>query len=124
MKVRITIDENMVIKKAKADTLHAPYSICGKGATPVSDIKGLKIAPGWRRSVKRILGRTKGCTHIRDLIMGPLAHTAYQTVIPMRMQNKIDKGSKEKPAVIGTCIAWDETGPVVKRCWPQHYKHS
>ena len=121
MKVRITIDDEMEVLEAQAETIQSPYSICELGAPPVSELKGLKIGPGWRRAVGEVLGRTKGCTHLRDMIMGPLAQTAYQTIIPMRRRKNPNKQPDKKPSVIGTCVAWDDAGPIVKQTWPQYF---
>ena len=113
--------DSMEVMAAEAETLGSPFGICTDGAPPVSGLKGLKIGPGWRNSVSEVLGRTKGCTHIRDLVMGPLAQAAYQTIIPKRLRNQDDAALTKKPAVLGTCVAYDPAGPVVKQRWPQFF---
>lgn len=121
MVVRLTIDDDMQVTAAEAATLSSPFGFCTNGAPPVAGLKGLKIGPGWREAVRGVLGRTKGCTHIRDLIMGPVAQTAYQTIIPMRNRKRAGAAPKNRPAVLGTCIAYDPAGPIVKRIWPQFH---
>jgi hypothetical protein len=124
MKVRVTIDDSMEIQAAEAVTLASPFTICDQGAPAVSGLKGLKIGPGWRNAVRDVLGRTKSCTHIRDLVTGPLAQAAYQTIIPMRNRKNAGQPPKRKPAVLGTCVAYDRDGPIVKRMWPQYFTGS
>lgn len=119
MVVRLTVDDAMVVQAAEAVTKGSPFTICEQGAPPVSGLKGLKIGPGWRKAVSGVLGRTKGCTHIRDMIMGPVAQAAYQTIIPMRNRKNAGKQPKRAPAVLGTCVAYDPAGPIVQRMWPQ-----
>jgi len=122
MTVRITIGDDMVIREAEAETIGSPFGICVNGAPPVAGLKGLKLGPGWRNAVREVLGRTKGCTHIRDMVMGPLAQAAYQTIIPMRNRMNKDKPVTRKPAVLGTCVAYDPSNPIVKSMWPQFYE--
>ncbi len=121
MVVRVTIDDSMVIMAAEAETVGSPFGICVEGAPAVAGLKGLKIGPGWRKAVHGVLGRTKSCTHIRDMIMGPLAQAAYQTIIPMRNRKNAGKPPTHKPAVLGTCVAYDPASHIVKRMWPQYY---
>jgi len=126
MIVRLTMNDRMEIQAAEAETLASPFGICAEGAPPVAGLKGLRIGPGWRKAVAEVLGRTKGCTHIRDMIMGPVAQAAYQTIIPIRNRKAKDKGLDKtltkRPPVLGTCVAYDPAGEVVKKAWPQFYE--
>ena len=80
MWVRLTIDENMVVHEAEASTEASPFAMCGDVTPRVAELKGLRIARGWTRKVRKILGKTLGCTHITQLLLGPLATTAFQTI--------------------------------------------
>ena len=79
MKVRITVDVNLIVKDAHAITISGPYQICPKGAENFKNLIGIKIGPGWKRRVLERIGGPSGCTHITELT-GPLATTAYQTI--------------------------------------------
>ena len=46
------------------------------------------------------------------------AAAAFQTVAQVRYFKYV-RGTK--PDMIDTCLAWDSSGPVVKREWPQYY---
>ena len=120
MVVRLTVDEDLVVREAEAFTTASPYVICGDANSNVPKLAGLQIGVGWRASVKKIMGRTHGCTHIRDLIMGPVALTAYQSIIPWRNRST-QQPPNDKPAILDTCYAYSIDGPVVERIWPQYF---
>lgn len=44
-----------------------------------------KIGPGWNNRVKELLGKTKGCTHITEML-AQLATTAFQSMYSHRRQ--------------------------------------
>jgi hypothetical protein len=122
MLVRLSVDTDLVIHAATAVTEASPYTICTDANHAVGTLVGKSIGPGWRGEVKRALGRTKGCTHVRDLLVGPLAQTAYQTIVPLRVARRATATRHTRPpAVLGTCHAYAADGPIVKRQWPQFF---
>ena len=123
MHMRLTVDTDMVVQSAEASTEASPFSVCVNANLHVSELAGVTIGPGWRKAVKRVMGRTMGCTHVRDILMGALAQTAYQTIIPMRGRRKPKDPQTltAPPAVVGTCIAYASDGPIVERQWPQFF---
>ena len=120
MVVRLTVDEDLLVQNAEAFTAASPYLTCSDANSNVPNLAGLQIGPGWRAGVKKVMGRTLGCTHIRDLIMGPIALTAYQSIIPWR-NRKTQQPPGDNPAILGTCHAYATDGPIVERLWPQHF---
>ena len=129
MLVRLTIDTDLVVHKAEAITESAPFNICPIVNDRIAGLKGLKITTGWGRNVKNTLGGIKGCTHINQLLTGPLATTAYQAIIPRQEREKkgTNNSYKEKnkrPALIDTCHAFDANGENVKRLWPEFCKEN
>jgi len=121
MRVRLTIDDELVVQSAEAVTEAAPFNMCGNIAPDYSKLAGLKIGPGWRKNVMSRLGRTHGCTHISDLVLGPLPVTAFQAVIPARRMRENEVGDGARPSTLDTCHALASTSPVVKRRWPEFY---
>ena len=115
MKVRITIDFDMVIQHAEAVTVHGPYAICPKGADNITGLIGLQIGPGWKRKVQTAIGGPKGCTHITEL-MGPMATTAFQTLYGEKARQKRDTTGADQtqqlktplPSLTNSCIAYAE----------------
>ena len=129
MIIRLTIDTDLVVLKAEALTESAPFHICPVINKNISTLEGLKITSGWRRRVQNAIGGLKGCTHINQLLTGPIATTAYQSIVPRQSQkdNQIKNKSnneRQRPSVINTCHAFDSKGANVKRLWPEFYEES
>ena len=129
MLIRLTINTDLVVQKAEALNESAPFHNCPVLNGHVAALKGLKITSGWRRNVQKLIGGIKGCTHISQLLTGPLATTAYQSIIPRQDQKENASGTKSKrndkrPEVIGTCHAFDPAGANVKRLWPDFYEEN
>lgn len=122
MRVRLTIDEDLVVQSAEAVTEAGPFNMCGNIAPDYAQLAGLQIGPGWRKNVIRRLGGIKGCTHISDLVLGPLPVTAFQAVIPARRKRENEPADGSRPATLNTCHALAATSPVVKRRWPSFYE--
>ena len=117
MQVRLTLDRAMTVRAIEVTTNHAPYDVCPSVAPGYQALVGAKIGAGWRKAVTEAVGRTKGCTHITELLM-PMATVAFQT-----MGNwKPGEVGAEKPRFIDGCKAWSSEGPVVKRLFPMHYR--
>jgi hypothetical protein len=84
------------------------------------------VGDGWRKAVNAALGRTKGCTHLRELLM-PAATVAFQTMgsWPRKGQVATEETpdmTEKKPYFIDGCKAWAADGEVVKRLFPLHYR--
>ena len=115
MKLRITVDIDMIVKDALATTLLGPYPICPQGAYNFKKLIGIKIGPGWKRRVHSRIGGSSGCTHITELT-GPMATTAYQTVGgEISRQKRLGKTLKnlikddQTNALENSCIAYSKT---------------
>ena len=123
MEIRLTVDDDLVVRKAEASTLSSPYSICGDINDIFSTLEGAVIAPGWRREVIKRMGGVKGCVHLSDLVIGPMAVTAHQTVLTARQRRKKAEPGKEPPQ-LNSCHAYAQNSDIVKRTWPEFYKES
>ena len=129
MKITLTLDMMLIIKEAKAITIFSPFDVCKQANQSFQNLVGLKIKTGWKKDVDKIIGKTKGCTHIRELLI-PMATTAFQTILgykskSSRKNSHFDKKSKtldKKPRLLGSCYAFDPESDVVKRLWPYWYK--
>ncbi len=121
MKIRVTIDSEMSIHGAEAATITAPFDPCAIPPTVFPKLQGLSFKKGWKHDVAKIMGGTKGCTHLRELL-GVLATVAYQTVVSSDGYfAKIDSGEIE-PFFIGTCYSYEQSGPVIEKLYPDFYK--
>ena len=123
MEVRLTLDDDLVVQKAEASTVASPYSICGEISPGFSALEGLAIKPGWRGQVIKRLGGVKGCVHITDLVTGPVAVTAHQTIFTARKKRKT-AAPGEKPPQLSSCYAYRPSSSVVKRLWPEFHEES
>lgn len=79
MRVRITVDDECVIRDAVAVTEAAPYACCADINPSYAKLVGLKLAAGFTAAVRERLGGVAGCTHITELL-SPMATTAHQTI--------------------------------------------
>ncbi len=121
MLIRLTMDGDRTIHKAEAATEHSPYNICPHVTESFSKLEGLKIEAGWRKAVMRVFGGVHGCTHLTDLLLGPLATTAVQTIIPDGSEEVPVKERRDASWLIDKCHAFASDGPVVQREFPEHY---
>ena len=71
--------------------------------------------------MKELLGGTRGCTHLVELL-GPMATTAYQTLVGQRRKKpQPEDAPRRKPWHLDTCHALASDGPIVKKDWPDFY---
>lgn len=122
MWIRLTVDEDLNVQQAEATTDSGPFSICRDVNAQFKLLEGLRIAPGWRKAVFGKMGGTSGCTHLNDLLIGPLAVAAFHTVSAARAKRKESGGPEQKPALLDSCHAFASDSPVVKREWPEFYQ--
>ncbi len=132
MWLRLTVDENLVVRGAEAATDTGPFPICPAITANFKRLEGLSIGAGWRKSIRERLGGVEGCTHLVELL-GPLATVAFQTIFgeKARMKREAEargetaddpEASGRKPRLLNTCHAFAETSPVVERLWPDWYR--
>ena len=133
MRVRIAVDESLIIREAEAETISAPYHICPSATAVFSNLVGVAIASGWQRNVRKAIGTNHGCTHITQL-MGQVGTVVMQTTFGERRRRMTEenakvgakhKGEGSKPyapptALINTCYSYRPESPVVKRLWPDY----
>lgn len=118
MRVRITIDDRMVIHALEATTLSAPFPECRDAVAPMQRMVGLQIGQGWRRAIDTHLGAIRGCAHLRELLFN-MGTAAFQTVPHYReVVLRAGAANGAPPGPIGGCLAWDSDGPVVARVAP------
>ncbi|MBI4185362.1 MAG: DUF2889 domain-containing protein [Proteobacteria bacterium] len=124
MWLRLTVDDGFRIRDAEAVTDAGPYRLCAEVGPNFARLKGLTIGPGFHRKVRELLGGVEGCTHLVELL-GPLATTAFQTLVRTRMarDGRDDPGFKHDrpPAALNSCHAYRTDREVVKRLWPAFY---
>lgn len=120
MWVRLTVDDDFVVRRAEAWTAKGPYSICQEVNPGFASLAGLKIAPGWNRKVHERIGGARGCTHLVEML-GQLATTAFQTLWAAQASKAGRSPSRPSPELINTCHTYRSDSPVVGRELPERY---
>ncbi len=125
MRLRVTLDKSMVVRDIEADTAEAPYDPCFTVAPAFKRLVGAQVGGGWRKAVNEAVGGTKGCTHLKELLM-PVATVAYQTMGGWPKPGTVitadsPERDRKKPYFLDGCRAWATDGPVVQRLYPLHY---
>jgi hypothetical protein len=120
MWIRLTIDLDMKIHAVEARTVHSPYHTCGEIVGNYQVLIGETIKAGWTQRTRELLGGTKGCTHLLELL-GPVATTAFQTLYSAREKRGPADADGKRPPLIDTCHAWAANGPVVMRRYPAFF---
>jgi len=126
MAIRATVDDDFRIVAIESSTDYAPFGECQQGKSPMQQMVGVVMGRGWRTAIERALGNTRGCTHLREMLFN-MATVAFQTVPAYRERLRREAagpGAKrpaetEPPFFMDKCIAWDFTGPLVARTYPQ-----
>ncbi len=120
MSLRLTIDDDFVIREVEAVTDFAPFRVCPAVTPNFQRLVGVKIAAGFRREIARRLGGVEGCTHLVELL-GPMATTAFQTIRPYRRRKSGREPRTESPGFLDSCHALRRDGDTVKAHWPEYY---
>jgi hypothetical protein len=120
MWIRLTIDEDFMIKDIEAVTEAGPYEACPAIAPNFAKVIGLRIGPGWRQKVRQQLGGTEGCTHLVEMLCA-MATVAFQSLYPVLAKKDSLTPRKDRPGFIDSCHAFRSDGPVVKKTWPEFY---
>lgn len=119
MWLRLTVDPSATIVAAEAVTDAGPYgSACGTIAPDYAQLVGVRIGRGYRDAIRRLFGRTAGCTHMNELAnaMGSAAMQALWEVM------KPGADSDQPPPHIDGCHALKSDGPQVARFYPRWFR--
>lgn len=118
MRVVLVVDQDWLIREARATSAAAPTPYCGEIAAAYAALQGLKIGRGFRRELLQRLGGEQGCTHLTDLVEA-LAITVFQTLMTLRYDGRQAPGdtSDGNPIrhVLGTCHAYRRDGPAARK---------
>lgn len=116
MWLRITVDRTLTILDAVAASDAHPYPGHCAAITPdYLKLIGMAIRPGFTNQVRQLLGGTRGCTHLTELV-GALATAAYQTLAGQGTQDP-----SRKPFQLDGCHALRSDHPAVARFYPRWY---
>jgi hypothetical protein len=120
MRVRMVVDDELVVHEVCASTDVSPYPVCPEAAGSLAAMVGDRISAGWSRRVKQKLGGRASCTHLMELLL-PMATAAYQTIAPVRLNRPERLGLDGRPVRLDSCLAYAGDGEVARQRWPEHY---
>ncbi len=123
MALRVTVDDDFVIRAIETSMDDIPLPECGAARDPMQALVGVTIGRNWRLAVERALGGTRGCAHLRELIFN-MATIAFQTIPSGKLLRRGEATPPQAqggqpPFHLGRCITWDVNGSAVARHFPQ-----
>lgn len=124
MWIRLTVDDDFVVHAIETSMASTPLDECQNATPPMQGMVGVNLGPGLRKAIERVLGRTQGCTHLRELLVN-MATVAYQLISHGKRYRQgfdafqVGPELKHPPRHLGQCITWDVDGPAVARIYPQ-----
>jgi hypothetical protein len=118
MWLRLTVDRRATVVAAQAVTEAGPYGreACGAITPDYGRLVGVQIARGWRETIRRLFGRTAGCTHINELA-GAMGSAALQA-----LWRELTADPDARPFSIDGCHALKASGPQVAKFFPRWYR--
>lgn len=120
MWLRVTIDRSLTILDAIASSDAVPYpGGCETIAPAYKKLIGLNLARHFRKNVKDLLGGTRGCTHITEMLAG-LPTAAIQSFAGEVKPEEREGG--RKPFQLDQCHALETGGETVRKWYPKWYR--
>jgi hypothetical protein len=117
MWLRFTVDRSATIVAARATTDAGPYGdVCGAITPDYGQLAGVRIGRGYRDTIRKLFGRTAGCTHINELA-GAMGAAAMQALWGVMTHD-----AAEKPFSIDGCHALKSSGPQVAKFFPRWHR--
>ena len=120
MWIRLTLDEDLIVRDIQAVTDAGPYGICPAVTPNFKRMVGVRLGRGWRQKVRDALGGVEGCTHLTEMLLA-MATVAFQTLYPILAKKAEANPRPGRPPLIDSCHAFRSDGEVVKKQWPEHY---
>jgi hypothetical protein len=123
MRLCITIDTELNVVDAHAESLRVPYpGECDQIGPAYGRLVGLNLRNNFRRHAIDRLGGTKGCTHITELagVLPTVAIQAFAGEV-YRSHSSPDAAATEEqmPFQLDRCHALRLDGPAVARYYPR-----
>ena len=126
LKIRVTLDNKMVIQEIVTSMDDTPHPECAGAPHGMHKLIGATMGPGWRKVINAQVGGTEGCTHLREMLFN-MATAAYQT-LPAGQSRRRELAGQPQPAVtqppyhLGQCHSWAFDSPTVQRAYPMFYR--
>jgi hypothetical protein len=121
MSLRLTIDDEMVVRDIQAVSDATPYAACLDIPAAYSRMIGVRIGPGWRRAVRQRMGGPAGCTHISELLIS-MGTVAYQTLHSVWVKKGSQRPKGARPALLDSCYSYRSDGALARQAWPDYFE--
>jgi hypothetical protein len=119
--VSLVFDKDMIVRKVHPFIRSHPYAPCQGGGDTLQVLVGMRIGPGWNSEVRKRLPPGDTCTHLKELL-GPLASTAFQTMVTERPSALDERDDCGKPRKIDSCHAYGASRDLVRTLWPEYHQ--
>lgn len=107
---------SMEIKAATARMIQVPYEVCTQALESLKLIIGLKIQTGINRQVAELIGGTKGCVHLNDLLKVAFTGAVQSdTRITLKDKDGVDKTKDLESIFRNTCIRYTEENSILNK---------
>ena len=117
MWLRLTVDRTATIVAVQAATDAGPYDQACSAITPdYAQLVGVRVARGYRDAIRRLFGRTAGCTHMNELAAA-MGSAALQA-----LWSELTQDPDQQPFSIDGCHALKSTGPQVATFFPRWHR--
>ena len=118
MEVRLTLDDQFIVKGIEVVMDSTPYPAACPGITPdFQKLVGLSVQKGFVKEVRAQFGGVQGCMHLVELLAA-MASTAFQTMYPEMAAERGDWD--QRPPMLDSCHALAADGELVAGLWPNH----
>jgi hypothetical protein len=77
---------DLVILSVEARALKQPYRECAASVSPMLQLSGLRIGPGFKQKAFELLGGVRGCSHFLALVLDLGASLTLTTYLRIREQ--------------------------------------
>jgi hypothetical protein len=124
LKLRITINRELVIVDAEAASDAVPYpGYCDTVAPAYKSLIGLSLTSHFRLRLKDRLAGVLGCTHLTELsqVLPTAAIQAYANDVIDTREGDVDDASGEIPFQLNRCHALRLDGPAVAQYYPRWF---
>src|SRR5262249_44919940 len=121
MRLQVTIDTELNVHDASADTTWVPYpGYCGRIEPEYKSLIGLNLVRDFRRNVRERLGGVRGCTHLTELA-GVLPTAAIQGLAGEVRKRDAERDDR-KPFQLDHCHALVTTAAAVAKFYPRWFR--
>jgi hypothetical protein len=123
MWVRLTVDDEFIVRAIEASSDVTPYALCKDAEVTLSVLVGERVASGWSSKVKESLRGAASCTHLMEMLI-PLATTALQGIRALQRKRAGPRDPNTVPVMLDSCYAYAAHRDVVLKFWPQHFRRA